>query len=202
MTRTDIINHLIKTRGYKSYLEIGVQGGINFDAVEIEYKIGVDPDPTVTSNYTLHSDIFFYNNQEGVWTAHHTGEPMTFDLIFIDGLHHSDQVLKDIYNSSKILNPGGIIVVHDANPQEEAHQLRDFQPGTWNGDVWKALAWLQAVGVKIETVDTDQGCALIEKQEIPDISEADLSMEWDDLVENRQAFLNLISVDKFKEKYI
>lgn len=192
MTRTDIINHLIKTRNYKSYLEIGTQSGVNFDAVEVEIKVGIDPDPNAKAMAALTSDQYFE-------TAKIT-KPR-FDLIFIDGLHHSDQVLKDIHNSSKILNDGGIIVVHDANPQEEAHQTREVNHGTWNGDVWKAIAWLQGMGVKIETVDTDQGCALIEKCEIPDITNPDLSMEWDDLVENRQAFLNLISVDKFKEKY-
>lgn len=197
MTRTDIINHLIKTRNYKSYLEIGVQTGINFNQILCDRKVGIDPEPLVTGMVggillRLTSDEFFK----------HPGSNPAFDIGFVDGLHHSEQALKDIYNLSKILNPGGIIVVHDANPQEEAHQTREVNHGTWNGDVWKALAWLQAVGVKIETVDTDCGCALIEKQDIPDISEADLSMEWEDLVENRQAFLNLISVDKFKEKYV
>lgn len=196
MTRTDIINHLIKTRNYKSYLEIGVQEGVNFNAVECEKKIGIDPDPSSNATDFLDSDIWFrINEDEGYDTQ-------TFDIGFVDGLHHSEQALKDIYNLSKILNPGGIIVVHDANPQEEAHQTREVNHGTWNGDVWKAIAWLQGMGVKIETVDTDQGCALIEKTEIPDITNPDLSMEWEDLVENRQAFLNLISVDKFKEKYL
>lgn len=197
MTRTDIINHLIKTRGYKSYLEIGVQEGVNFDAVECENKVGVEPFPLEGKNWdfphflTMTSDEYFQRYTDF----------MAFDIVFIDGLHHAEQVLKDIYNSYNMLLDGGIIVVHDANPQEEAHQTREVNHGTWNGDVWKAIAWLQGMGVKIETVDTDQGCALIEKQEIPDITDADLSMEWEDLVENRQAFLNLISVDKFKEKY-
>ena len=32
----------------------------------------------------------------------------TFDIIFIDGLHHYDQVIKDINNSLNILNKGFI----------------------------------------------------------------------------------------------
>ena len=36
-----------------------------------------------------------------------------FDIIFIDGLHHYEQVKKDIFNSLEILNSNGIILMHD-----------------------------------------------------------------------------------------
>lgn len=112
MTRTDIINHLIKTRGYKSYLEIGVQQGANFNAIECEWKVGVDPDPAsippeveqvgswviMEQRECLTSDQFFKDN---------IIIGRTFDIGFVDGLHHSEQALRDIYNLSQILTPGG-----------------------------------------------------------------------------------------------
>ena len=39
-----------------------------------------------------------------------------YDVIFIDGLHKSYQVKKDILNSLQFLNPKGYIVLHDCNP--------------------------------------------------------------------------------------
>jgi len=36
-----------------------------------------------------------------------------FDLIYIDGNHHSDNVLRDARNSFKLLNKGGFIVFDD-----------------------------------------------------------------------------------------
>ena len=38
----DIMNYLINSYNYKSYLEIGIQNGYTFTAVKCEYKIGVD----------------------------------------------------------------------------------------------------------------------------------------------------------------
>lgn len=42
-TRTDVINYFIKYRNYRTYLEIGVDDGINFMNVDCSEKIGVDP---------------------------------------------------------------------------------------------------------------------------------------------------------------
>ena len=39
MQRFDIINNLIKEKGYKSYLEIGVQNGVCFENIVCEKKI-------------------------------------------------------------------------------------------------------------------------------------------------------------------
>ena len=47
------------------------------------------------------SDIFFKNNKTN------------YDMIFIDGNHTINQVLKDIINSLNCLNKNGIIILHD-----------------------------------------------------------------------------------------
>ena len=44
ISRTEIINYLIKTKSYKKCLEIDVRNPkINFDKIKINYKDGVDP---------------------------------------------------------------------------------------------------------------------------------------------------------------
>lgn len=40
-----------------------------------------------------------------------------FDIVYIDGMHTYEQVLKDINNYIKIINPGGFISGHDYTPQ-------------------------------------------------------------------------------------
>ena len=64
--RTDIINSLIQKFGYTTYLEIGVQNGVNFKRVICKYKVGVDPDPKVElyGVYKMTSDHFFKQNKE------------------------------------------------------------------------------------------------------------------------------------------
>lgn len=47
-----------------------------------------------------------------------------FDLVFIDGLHHSDQVLKDINNSLSFLEPNGVIMCHDILPSSEQYAMK------------------------------------------------------------------------------
>ena len=79
MTRTDIIQLLIDKIKAKSYLEIGVSGGENFQTIRCENKVGVDPELTSPATIFLTSDEFFKQNKD------------TFDVIFVDGLHHADQ---------------------------------------------------------------------------------------------------------------
>ena len=111
MNRTEIINALIEKHDYKSFLEIGVNNGINMKGVECKDKIGVDPAPTPEGEaYTTHkmtSDDYFLTNVR------------KFDIIFVDGLHHADQVYKDIKNGLDHLNKGGAIVCHDMSPRAE-----------------------------------------------------------------------------------
>lgn len=108
-SRCDIINYFIKTRGYKTYLEIGVEKGLLISNVNCEIKIGVDPNPLCSQEiYEKHivkatSDEFFKLLDENE----------KFDIIFIDGDHHYQQIIKDIHNSLKHLSSNGIILLHD-----------------------------------------------------------------------------------------
>jgi hypothetical protein len=90
--RIILINYLIDRYQFKSYLEIGCEKDLCFNAVRAEHKVGVDPIEGGTHRMT--SDEFFSTNTE------------TFDIIFIDGLHWSEQVFRDITNSLKSLNQG------------------------------------------------------------------------------------------------
>ena len=152
-SRSNLINYLIGLYGYKSYLEIGVDIGANFEQVICDYKVGVDPAnkyEKLTHNIT--SDEFFESNKD------------TFDIVFIDGLHLSDQVIKDIQNSLDVLNHRGTIVMHDCLPNSEAAQLRERLGDHWNGDVWKAFAhYRKNPDLTMLTVNTDQGLGIIKK---------------------------------------
>jgi len=152
-SRSNLINYLIGLYGYKSYLEIGVNDGMNFERVNCPYKVGVDPEDRydkITFNVT--SDEFFDQNKE------------TFDIVFIDGLHVSGQVIKDIRNSLDILNPKGTIVMHDCLPVAEIVQRAERESHHWNGDVWKAFAHYRSdPNLTMFTIRTDQGLGVIKK---------------------------------------
>jgi len=189
MTRTEIIQLLVTKIDAKSYLEIGMGAGLNFKAIDCERKISVDPTPTTEVTFKLTSDDFFSQNNE------------TFDIIFIDGLHWSEQVYKDINNSLSILKNGGYIICHDMNPELEFIQ-RYPQPKKeceWTGDCWKAWVKIRTErdDLKMLVVDTDYGCGVISKGK-QDKLVIDSDLTWDYLNNNRIELLNLISIKEFK----
>jgi hypothetical protein len=190
MTRTEIIQSIINKTQAKKYLEIGMGPGLNFSNIQCDYKICVDPTPTVPVTFSLTSDDFFNQNNE------------TFDVVFIDGLHWSEQVYNDIVNSLNILNNGGYVICHDMNPHSEFIQ-RYPQPKSeseWTGDCWKAWVRLrnERNDLNMCVVDTDYGCGVITKGNQTTIN-VDGELTWEMLDNDRTNLLNLVSVDDFKK---
>lgn len=152
-TRIDVINLLAQRIDAASYLEIGCSNNECFNHINISKKVGVDPNKGGTLRMT--SDEYFskYNDK--------------FDIIFVDGLHHYEQVTKDINNSLEILNEKGFIVIHDLLPFREAAATREISKTTceWNGDVWKVSFDLVCRSdITFRLVCTDFGCGIISKK--------------------------------------
>lgn len=130
------INGIIQQMQGTHYLEIGVGDGYNINAIRCQHKTGVDPGiirpGLISKGVKIHqtdSDTFFRNKPKNE----------RFDVIFIDGLHHADQVEKDIINSWYSLKAEGVILIHDVNPPTKAHQVVPRSQLSWTGDVWKAF---------------------------------------------------------------
>lgn len=179
MNRTNLINHIIKTHNFESYLEIGMGTGHNFKFIKCQNKVSVDPDPTTKATCTLTSDEYFENSIGN------------FDVIFIDGLHHADQAKRDLENSWERLNPSGFVILHDTNPHSEfiTHVPRDNKE--WCGDVYK-LACEIANKSKF-TLSEDHGVTVIKKDE-PGLIYHDVQAEaltWKEFDTNRKELLNL-----------
>ncbi len=201
MTRYELINILIARRGYKSYLEIGVDTGDCFNKVKCDKKVGVDP--YIGSGRTEHdkeeyqggpathvmtSDLFFEKNED------------KFDIIFIDGLHEADQVERDINNAFNCTGFEGMVVVHDCLPlTEEAQRVPRGDVWGWNGDAWKAIVRTRVLkGVSVRTVDTDQGCTIFGPWP-PDsvFTEKALPETWELFNTNRTKLMNIITIPEF-----
>jgi hypothetical protein len=94
---------------------------------------------------------------------------------------------------------------------KEAQQVPRIQK-LWNGDCWKALVRARnykdidrVIRKTIKTVDTDHGCGIISdidegKTELMlNLDESEITYE--NLDKNRKQWLNLISVEEFKQQY-
>ena len=149
--RWDLIQYIIDKYNFENYLEIGCDKDQSFSKIKIRNKVGVDPISGGTIRST--SDNFFKNNDN------------KFDVIFIDGLHYYQQVIKDINHSLEILNDDGFILVHDCLPKSLAQQAVPRYRGYWNGDVWKAIVELRTKkNLDIFTSQIDFGVAVIRKK--------------------------------------
>jgi hypothetical protein len=185
LTRSALINELVRRTGAALYLEIGCCNNVCFDQIECPQKVGVDPASGGTLRMT--SDEFFKVNAQ------------TFDVIFIDGLHEAWQVDRDIHNALECSSPNAVIILHDCNPLFEvrAHVPRMSQ--TWNGDVWKSLVRARCrPDIDCATGAFDYGCAIIRKRSntkpLAGVQEDQLT--WPNLEKNRIEWLRLMTYDE------
>jgi hypothetical protein len=209
MKRNEIINRIINAKGYKTYLEIGLASGSNFIMINAKEKTGVDPEIKNQISggkvFQMTSDEFFDKNRYIV-DAGDNGQVFyskKFDTIFIDGLHHEEQVKKDIENALNALNDNGTIIVHDVNPTTEDMQIVPRVQKVWTGDVWKAWVTLRKTRDDIFQVciDEDYGCGIITKGS-QDLLKSKLSLTYANLNRNRAKLLNLITYSEYESNHL
>lgn len=135
------------------YLEIGLDDGWTFVAVESEESIGVDPNPRFDLSLMSPHQRVFATTSDDFFASH--DQEVKFDLVFVDGLHTAEQTLRDIRNALKVLNSGGVIVIDDVIPSDEVSAIPNHVeslrvraasglPGSaWHGDVFRVLGAIQ-----------------------------------------------------------
>jgi hypothetical protein len=143
------INILLKIVGPGSrYLEIGVLYGHTLENIACKDKTAVDPSPLfdlekLPSGLIVHkktSDLFFPSSKQ-------------YDVVFVDGLHKFQTAYRDTISSLRSLEKGGVVLLDDSIPQDEASALPDpiesaklrkqlnlYSHGSpWHGDVYKVV---------------------------------------------------------------
>jgi len=212
LRRTHIINYLISLIEAQQYLEIGVRDpNKNFNNIKCKHKFSVDPGIEFKDNpvdFKFTSDVFFEKLKRNDLKIK---SDIKFDVVFIDGLHISDQVEKDITNSFEFLNENGFIVLHDCNPPSEFHQREQYDfvnsPARtfWNGTTWKAFyKFRHLTGLYSICFDTDWGVGVISKKKYPffDTIKDPIQNEFYEyslLNEFRDQHLNLRSFEQWTE---
>lgn len=191
VSRLNLINKIIQDYNLNNYLEIGCDQDEVFSSINLYNKVGVDP--VRGGNLRLKSDDFFKQNKD------------FFDLIFIDGLHEYSQVKRDVLNSINILNPKGIILVHDCMPLTYLDQAIPRGQRKWNGDVWKIIVEFRTREDIFTCVGCfDQGIGMILKKKNNKILNIDnsltgnfKSLSYESYYKNFTDYLNLINYEDF-----
>ena len=180
---TEIIQMFIDKYNYKSYLEIGIEWAINYNAIKCDYKVGIDSNLECArlgeNILTMTSDEYFHKNTR------------KFDLIFIDGLHESEQFAKDLIQSINSLNPIGTIIAHDVNPENFEQQIVPRgDRKVWTGDVWETwVYWKRRNQYLMYVIDCDFGIGILQRR--PDSKVNSLPITWENFQANKKEWLNL-----------
>jgi hypothetical protein len=136
----------------RRYLEIGVNQGLTLTLARCR-SVGVDPafilntdvvkDKPFLALVQETSDDFFANHDVQALLG---GAP---DLVFLDGLHHAEFLLRDFINTERVSHRKTVIVLHDCLPvtaymarrkQDDPPPEGSNLPRLWSGDVWMTLA--------------------------------------------------------------
>jgi hypothetical protein len=191
MKRTDVINTLIDTYNYKTYLEVGTQDpNSNFNSIKAEHKESIDPFPRGEVTFVGTSDEYFDS----------ITEDKKFDIIFIDGLHTREQCLRDILNSLNHLTDNGSILVHDCLPTAEYQTTNEDNGREWTGDVWKSIVDIQLKNdVEVCTIDTDWGIGFIRKKvtDKPNPQLELIDLDWATYESMRNQLLNVKTIEQW-----
>ncbi|MFV0572530.1 MAG: class I SAM-dependent methyltransferase [Xanthomarina gelatinilytica] len=210
--RTAIINYFITLLDAKYYLEIGVRDPKkNFDRILCNNKYSVDPGIEFLDNpvdFKMSSDVFFKKLKNSDLELNSNTK---FDVIFIDGLHISHQVDRDILNSLEYLKDNGVIILHDCNPPSEFHQRESYDfmyspaRNFWNGTTWKAFYKFRHQNDLFSICfDADWGVGIISRKKHPFFNNIEAKVqnefyEFSVLNKFRKEHLNLCSFEKWTE---
>lgn len=190
---TDLLNYLIERYNLQSYLEIGVQNtASNFDKIKCKFKEGVDPEVDHIAVAKMTSDDFFS-----------VVKIARYNLIFIDGLHHAEQVERDFENSLKCLTDTGFIVIHDCWPLEEKTTQVPRATKVWYGNVYKfAMRLREYNGIDFVTWAGDCGCCIIwkDKNKKSQGETSWLDLQWNNYIKLRSSFLREFSFQELPDR--
>jgi SAM-dependent methyltransferase len=139
------------------------------------------------------------------------------DICLVDAFHTYDCTNRDLTCAYELLADGGVLVVHDCCPPDEAWASPTFAPLNWSGESYRS--YLDFVfsrdDVDYCTVDVDYGCGIIFKNRTADMVgrvDPNLVAEWFDVhndpqlalrffFKNRAMLLRLISGKNFVRRF-
>jgi len=150
------VREIVSIYSAKSYLELGVANGGCFGPVcnMVNLAVGVD---TVYKMDALPPNAEFYECTTNEFFD--LINKRSYDVIFIDADHSVKSLKRDLENSLAALNRGGIILLHDTDPESSAL----FHP-QYCDDAYKIVDVLSEMGLHHITLPMDNcGMTLISR---------------------------------------
>ncbi len=161
------IYYLARSIGARTVLEIGTHLGASTSMLALALRNSAVPSPR-----QITVDILDVNGPRGAWASLNSRPPKAilealkcnfvefvtsssltflhgckskFDLIFLDGLHTATTVYQEVPAALEMLNPGGLILLHDFFP----HCRPLWSDGSVIAGPWLAVERLRNEGAKM-----------------------------------------------------
>lgn len=172
LKKYDIINFLGKRYELRSYLELCTPStGLTFSEIdqvwfEKRHRL-VYRCPANVSDGDVYTFRTEHDSSRDITATIFAAkdEQAPYDLIFVDPWHTLEASREDLDGAWKLLQAGGMMVVHDCNPPDADYASPQFRPYGWCGETYRAYIDFVAFRTDADfcTVDTDYGCAVIRK---------------------------------------
>ena len=130
------LQQLHKTIAPQLYFEIGVRHGHSL-ALSAGAAVAVDPAPELHISAPAGVTIFRETSDRFFLVDAAKALARGVDLAFIDGMHRSEYVLRDIMNVERFARPTLVAAIDDVFPSHPLQAERDRKSRVWCGDVWK-----------------------------------------------------------------
>jgi hypothetical protein len=161
------LNRLITSLCFQNYLEIGVNQGETFQLIEAAMRTGVDPKFRFAAD-GLRNQRTVLNEQTSDAYFATLAPTVKFDVIFIDGLHKFEQVVRDFSNAVLHTHDQSVILIDDTRPtdvlsafpvQTDTNRFRRLLKSDskdWHGDVFKIVFYIHDFwpGLKYRTISS------------------------------------------------
>jgi hypothetical protein len=180
VSRNRIVQSVLNLFDAPDYLEIGVNKGMTFNALEAATKVAVDPKFLFDFEQVareIHGTSFHETTSDDFFGR--IASPKTaFDVIYLDGLHTSEQTIRDLINAMSFLKPNGVIIIDDVFPcsylaslpnRRETRLVRQAQgdtTGAWMGDVYRLVFFIETFCQQFSyaTVNNNHGQLVVWRQ--------------------------------------
>ena len=154
MERKQVMQGFLDLIGDARYLEVGVEYGVTFHAVRAQHRVAVDPHFRFDVPELRLSDTLEYHEvPSDEYFGNRGFDALKFDVIFLDGLHTFEQILRDLLNAIECLAEDGVIIIDDVLPTtytsslpniEDVALIRSMRPTeandpSWMGDVYRVV---------------------------------------------------------------
>jgi hypothetical protein len=197
-----------------SYLEIGVDTGVTLALAECR-TVAVDPEFRLQGNpigrrvetylVQLKSDEFFAQRNLKTYF------PDGIDFAFLDGMHHFEYLLRDVFNTEKYSHKKTIIALHDCYPVnvEMANRETNFAHRNdaitriwWTGDVWKLLPILRDFRHDLDVSILDcPPTGLVVIRNLDSKSEALINAYEEIVAKYRDVTLENFGIERFRKEF-